>query len=232
MTFEYHPQHFDVFRSATPGVWPTTSLRDWLGDRNMGAALSDTQLSREKLRELRETATLRERFWLILAWGRINRFHAGAVLRDERIWLAAMERAVDATTRAQAYTAFQAAALATKGMGPAYFTKILFFERPDLSAYIMDQWTARSVNLLLGKSAIQMVNRVSVCKSNGPEVYDHFCDVVDDLASKLDRTGEHVESCLFSTGGRGKAAAPWRQHVRSQTRINPASDSTASPAQR
>lgn len=222
MTFSYHPHHLEIFRIAEPGVWPETSLRDWLGDRGVPAGLSTLLLNREALQTLPKTTPLRDRFWLILAWGRINRLHAATVFRNEDIWLPAMQRALDAPTRAEAYAAFQTAALATRGMGPAYFTKILFFARPDLSAYIMDQWTARSVNLLLDAPAIRMVNRVAVCKSNGPEVYEHFCGVVEDLAASFGKSGAHIESCLFSTGGRGKAAAPWRQHVRNQpTSSNP-----------
>ena len=36
------------------------------------------------------------------------------------------------------------------GLGPAYFTKLLYFFSPEPTYYIMDQHTARSVNLLTG----------------------------------------------------------------------------------
>ena len=33
-------------------------------------------------------------------------------------------------------------------MGPAYFTKLIYFLGSKQNGYIMDQWTARSMNLL------------------------------------------------------------------------------------
>jgi hypothetical protein len=58
-------------------------------------------------------------------------------------------------TSAQAFECF-AGKNWIPGIGPAYFTKLLYFFSPAPTNYIMDQWTARSVNLVTGRKVVLM----------------------------------------------------------------------------
>jgi len=51
-----------------------------------------------------------------------------------------------------------------QGCGPAFFTKIMFFFSSNLRCFIMDQWTSRSINLLLGENLIKLDNKITVNK--------------------------------------------------------------------
>ena len=109
------------------------------------------------------------------------------------------------------------------GMGPAFFTKLIFFLGKNHDGYIMDQWTSLSVNFLACKEDRPIVKLRpdpyqeravhTVTDQNSPEVYEHFCLFIEHIASRLGVTdAAKVEEWLFSRGGR--QPAPWRKHVR------------------
>jgi hypothetical protein len=110
------------------------------------------------------------------------------------------------------------------GLGPAYFTKLIFFlmtdrERPG---YIMDQWTSASVNLLFEQTIVHTTVQKNfkndgsfkvsefVNDSNSQQQYDKFCQAVECLAKKLDVSSERTEEMMFSEG-RGRGV--WRNYV-------------------
>ena len=98
------------------------------------------------------------------------------------------------------------------GLGPAFFTKLLYFFSPNEDFYIMDRWTARSVNLLTGREVVRITNDGYVADSNTGENYENFCTVVDDMARQLKCTGAKLEERLFSCGG-----GDWRKYVENNT---------------
>lgn len=102
-------------------------------------------------------------------------------------------------------------------LGPAYFTKVLFFFSPPKAAcYIMDQWTANSVNLLMNQRMIRAchLDNHSRCEDAG-EIYSRYCDIVDDIKNRLNpQSGSEAETALFSVGGKGKALGAWRKYVK------------------
>lgn len=218
---KYVSEHLEVFRTSQPGIWPTTSVRSWLGIRDIPVSETarELQLGRDDLTPDRSDAEL---FWLILTWGRIQRSNADKVLVNQSAWLDAFSAARHATSRADAYNALAEVSRRLPGMGPAYFTKLLFFAAPTLHAYIMDQWTARSINLLSGAELVRLTSAKYVCKSNTAEIYVQFCEMIDDLARHRSNedgvrySGADIETRLFSTGGRNRIA-PWRHHVRIHT---------------
>lgn len=138
--------------------------------------------------------------------------------------------------RGEAYDAF--AILRTQGdlpgMGPAYFTKLIFFlmprERSKAPAgYIMDQWTACSVNLLLNDpSAIRtdamyswagpekLGSQYVVSDHNGADQYERFCQGIEALAADLRLSPEATELLLLSEGGRNPH--PWRGYIKQHRR--------------
>ena len=107
------------------------------------------------------------------------------------------------------------------GLGPSFFTKLIYFfssRQPIESArfYIMDQWTAKSINLLTGRRVVLLAP--SPTTKNTYENYEAYCQEVDCMAKLLGIPGDKVEERLMSKGGRDKAAGEWRKHVRQHWR--------------
>jgi hypothetical protein len=99
------------------------------------------------------------------------------------------------------------------GMGPAYFTKLIHFLGPA-DGYILDQWTARSTNLLFGPLVyLKPVHRGwHVDDRNTSAHYERYCAQVEWLAEQISRRvaavlPSEVEHALFAPGG-------WREYVK------------------
>lgn len=112
----------------------------------------------------------------ILAWGGMRMANRDRLLSTDE-WLPVAEKVRGGgLDRGMVYEAFdllyQGGRL--KGLGPAYFTKLIYFLTPRQAAnrhyaYIMDQWAACSINLLIGRNVVLM-DVVSIwrrMKSNG-----------------------------------------------------------------
>lgn len=122
------------------------------------------------------------------------------------------------------------------GMGPAYYTKLIYFLMPREGAgpigYIMDQWLGCSVNLIYQQEVVWMDNRLiwahegrgrarrivrkagsSVSHLNTGEHYERFCCAVEMLAARMGPgwTPDAAELSLMSSGGH--QPEPWRAHV-------------------
>ena len=123
-------------------------------------------------------------------------------------------------TRCQAYDLF-IGNNTVPGLGPAYFTKLIYFFGSNVDGYIMDQWTAKSVNLLTGSCVVRMSGN-AVYNRNKSGNYQAYCEEVDLIASQLTAiknppskiTGEQAEEMLMSKGGHNPW--PWRAHVKTK----------------
>lgn len=145
-------------------------------------------------------------------------------------------------TRSQAYDAFASLRTFGKssviaGLGPAYFTKLLYFLAPEgptgAKGYIMDQWLGCSVNLLTGRQVVKLDHQWTwrskkgallvqigsfVSKVNTGSDYETFCRTVEALSSEMGApwTPELTERALIADGGR--SPHPWREYVVEQRR--------------
>lgn len=111
-------------------------------------------------------------------------------------------------SRGQAYNLFLKTPV--PGLGPAYWTKLLYFFSPTPDFYIMDQWTAKSINLLTNNKVVRMVGN-AVSNFNKKGNYEAYCYEVDEIARLMGISGEQAEEMLVSKGGRNRW--PWRCHV-------------------
>ena len=84
-----------------------------------------------------------------------------------------------------------------KGINTPYFTKLIYFlMRGEAKGYILDQFTAISANLLLNQDIINITRKIDKdkkkvfrevdCKKNDAEVYEKYCEFIEDLAIYLD----------------------------------------------
>lgn len=122
-------------------------------------------------------------------------------------------------SRAHHFDVAAKAAAGIAGLGIAFYTKLLYFFRPNPDAYILDQWTAKSAAMLFTPKAIRLEN----VPANGyyppandttPVEYEAFCKAIEALAIRLwpgtGGMGENAEAAMFDEGyGRGF----WRNFV-------------------
>ena len=169
----------------------------------------------------------------IMAWGGMNqRFSKKFFSIAHEGWLAvADDIRKGQLDRKAAYNAFLALRDSGKlyGVGPAYFTKIIYFLTPRSSetqdhAYIMDQWAGCSINLLVCDELVKMdVTRrwrkdadepdysYRVSDANTGVGYEKFCVAADALRMHFNLTHDQVDRLMIANGGKNKSS--WRKYV-------------------
>lgn len=158
----------------------------------------------------------------ILSWGGMRRGSGVSALSTVTSWLPVCDEIRSGKlSRSEAYEKFMSIRLANKmkGMGPAFFTKLIFFFMygQKSQGYIMDQWTGTSVNLL-SESELVKLKKVKTLSSyyervsddNTFQDYENFCLYIERIASDLGRDPVQVELGMFSEG-RGNGG--WRNYV-------------------
>jgi len=199
-------------------------------------------LSKPELRDfISGDHNLLQKVVAIFAWGGMKVHHCASLLKTyhsdwERI---ASKMASGQLSRFDAYEQFHQARLngKLKGMGPAYFTKLIFFLEQSHTGYIMDQWTARSMNLLRASNENEIVlvknyskrgkdgslpplgYRVDP-KKNDVNIYRAFCEDLEALAEVINpelppiERNLETEMLIFSKGQNGKEErGDWRKYV-------------------
>ena len=175
-----------------------------------------------------------------MAWGGMN-FGNWRLLwgQSDREWLNVAQSIRDGNlTRAHAYERLRVLRKNDnlKGMGAAFFTKLIYFLTPrkkpqGQTAYIMDQWAASSVNVLTGCNMVRMdvtpkhpirtressmsetalSLTFTVSNENTAVDYEAFCSAVDQLAFRFCLCADQVDQALFGADAIGPGC--WRRYV-------------------
>lgn len=230
---QFNSEHLAVFQGVEdrPQLIVSRKPRAWA--EHVGASaqvceqLPDERVDRADLKRLCADGTVsaEQCFLAIMAWGGMKLDHGRRAWAVRSDWVTIIDDLRAARlTRREAYAQFQQLRRDHPGcgMGPAYYTKLIFFAHPAHDGYIMDQWTSLGINLLVGPAEGPLVLLSSglvngarfdrVTDTNACDVYERFCSAVDQLASELGLQPEQVEERLFSKGGRN--AGEWRQYVK------------------
>jgi len=215
-----------------PASW-VTSLKINFTDNH---DISGQPLSRSRLINLwRDSSIPTEHCFLsTMAWGGMKVGHGRSIWKAKDAWMPICERLRSGgfQRRKDAFEVFRSLRLEKKlpGMGPAYFTKLLFFGRPVQDAYILDQWTARSIHLLTqsrawpdvqidayslkrmtGRNGSTKTIRATVTDRVTSTDYEHFCKLIEELGLTADVNPCEIEEIMFGQGGRNPTA--WRSYV-------------------
>ena len=188
------------------------------------------ELKESGYRELDEFI-LRKLIVSVLAWGGLGTSSTNGKLAIETIkaYEGVCASLLNGLSSVEAYTKFYnlKKLKKMKGLRPAYFTKLIFFFG-DQSGLIMDQWTARSTNLLLGKTLIKLVGNV-VSDTNSEQVYGEYLHFVAELKNHLGINSlAKAEELIFSCphkhravkkrlGKHHGACSAWRKYVAENT---------------
>ena len=231
-------EHLAVFRQHFNGqseAWVgsnVSSWSNWVLERLVSqhsletTSLPNRTVSRNELCAMSEDSAVDDLTLVlsILSWGGMHRRHAVSALATWSEWRHIITRLREGLfSRSAAYNSFanvRRNKLLT-GMGPAYFTKLIYFCDPNHDGYIMDQWTARSSNLLGISPAIKMYAAkdskfMGVSDKNTSETYEAFCRFIEYIGDSYfpDFDYSSVEEAMFSEG-RDKGA--WRSYVIAKT---------------
>lgn len=151
----------------------------------------------------------------ILSWGGMNREHGKNLFTNTEPILDIVNKLRNSyfKTRVEAFNYIQEKrnAKLLPGLGIGYFTKLICFLAPELNGYIMDQWVAKSINLIAERNIVQINKSHWVTDENNGSAYETFCDEVDKIGALLNLSGYKAEEKFFSIGGRNKGA--WRKYV-------------------
>jgi len=222
MAIVFSSEHLEAFQTmAMVGEWKEQKPADWVesvGIPGLSSAFSKHKMTRSFLKKssLDKSVSDRDLLWGILSWGKMRRDAARRFAKYEVSWIEVINTLRgNKLTRMQSYNlcAETVAKNPAGGIGPAYYTKLIFFANPSHDGYIMDQWTSRSVNLLVSGDKIVTMRTINhVSPQNSAETYEVYCQIVEKLSKVLpDKNPEETELCLFSTGGRSPAS--WRRYV-------------------
>ncbi len=226
-----NPQHATYFLNTIDEFqWNSIPIRHWINilhnnhEIDIVAEIFPEQgLSKGELLAHCQSSTysIKEKCIMILIWGgmigqRINNtldYCNGYTAQTELAFL----RLMRCRTRFEAFQVLKDSKENNllPGVGVAFYTKFLFFLRPDLNGYILDQWTGKSYNLLMqGENhelgPIPFQGNV-VQNQTTAEQYEHFCQTIDTLTiaynlhHNTNLSGYQVEGKLFTAGGNWRA---------------------------
>lgn len=220
----FQATHFDAFKKIpyTPQGTFGWSPRRWveyhgLTEVPLANDLSDERLTRHGVRAicLNRSLDVLHGYICAMAWGLqgigLTAKHARTAWKHRNTITTRLEvLRGGGLTRSQAFGYF-CGQNAIQGLGPSFFTKLLYFFSPEPTFYIMDQWTGKSVALLTGEWVVRM-NGAALSRLNRPGNYVAYCEEVDSLARILGGTGAEMEERLFSHGGHNPWC--WRRYLK------------------
>ncbi len=214
--------------SAKPNLdWDGSEPRAWC--RNFVSSdiletIPQTKFTRSALRQFCQNRQISAEVAAIacMAWGGMNRQHGKDWWADRERWLPIIREMREGIhSRKDAYTRFHTAKI--EGLGPAYYTKLIYFMRPNADGYIMDQWTGKSISLLFEASIIRIRSDGWIMPANDALIYESYCSAVEELREKIfifsnitTKDAGEVEAMLFSKGGRHPWE--WRRYVKENWR--------------
>lgn len=225
-------------------LWVATSPQKWFANFDTDWGVPDLlakPLNRYDLLELflaskkekkMDQLTIRKLIINVLAWGGMRRDKNTGIPALETI--GAYEKVcsdlLKGTPAVAAYEEFYNLQNSgqMRGMGPAYYTKLIFFFG-DQTGLIMDRWTSRSANLLAGDDFIKLYGEGYVSPKNCSQIYKKYLDLVSELdfllgTGSLARTEELIFSCSHvqskvknMLGTHHDACSAWRKYVVNNT---------------
>lgn len=176
-------------------------------------------------------------FLAIMAWGGQKDHHTLWSWNERNKWIPILtDLRSGQLSPVEAYDRFYHANI--RGLGPAFYTKLIFFLQHEKyrhvdRGFIMDQWTAKSMELLHAHDrqvsifkwmSVQKAQphgidcyHASLSKKNGAEKYAQFCNFVTELHRQLNDTygfnhsPDAVEEAIFAGSPKGKPPLPWRE---------------------
>lgn len=141
-----------------------------------------------------------------MAWGGQHRRHFRTSIADHGLVPLINSLLTSVCSRIDDFAHTRLACAGIPGLGISFYTKLLFFLRPRQDAYILDQWTGKSINLIQHPHIVRLTRPSSKgdCQAMGnttPDEYEGFCKALDGMPVLLwagaIANGEDVEMAMF-----------------------------------
>lgn len=217
---------------------------DWVNISNLRNALASHHQTRTDVLQLASNPTtpIDVLCWSVFAWGGMRRSNRDYLknMTPPATWLELADQIrAGELSRVQAYDRFAALAKGKKlsGVGPAFYTKLIYFLMPPRSArpigYIMDQWAGCGVNLIANREVV--LTDVSagwkaqakggwgktsvscwVSNKNTGQNYEDYCQQVEAIAKEIDRTPDDTEFLLMNAAS---CKETWRDYVLKERKL-------------
>lgn len=194
----------DVAPSLTRAFVPSEYWRKY------GASgLPDKECSREGLKKYCQNRANDNTNCLltVVAWGVARAPNAERIWANRRALAEAVGLVREGRSPFEAYQAFENTP--GTGLGPAFFSKIIYFCGKNPNAVILDRFTAKSIDLLFD-DPIPLAGANGAVAKVGGEGYRFFCESVGQIAQRLGLTPAEAEFMMYA----GKSH-PWRAYVKS-----------------
>lgn len=152
---------------------------------------------------------LLEAYAVAMAWGGQREKHFKWSIREPALVKLLESLRSSNCGRAEDFGRARGFSRSIAGLGVSYWTKLLFFFRPIPDAYILDQWTAKSVAILV-PGVVRLSGDLPSPGTTDDE-YQAYCVAVEHLAADMggDWTPGEVEMALFDRKG-----GHWRRWVK------------------
>jgi hypothetical protein len=184
-----------------------TDVSAWWADR--GIAIHSDKLNREFLFELANSLRGQNDpdwvslLWHVFAWGVVGDFrNVGAIAKrmaDHDEWIrlnTVLDAAAQSSHRGEIRHAYQALLGTLPGLGPAFFTKFLYFTGNRNSAeprcLILDSRVEHAVFTLTGLDFFKQT----------AATYDNYCRRIAQWSKDHGETADEIEFCLYRFGQR------------------------------
>ena len=150
------------------------------------------RLRRSRVHEIcrDENIPVLEAYAVAMAWGGQHPVHFSSSIEEpsrSRLERMLHELRNSRNHREKDFEVVQSACTRIRGLGISFFSKLLFFFRPDPDAFILDQWTAKSMDLLFEDPPVSVSRFGFPAPDTSPIQYDLFevlSEVVDGRAAK------------------------------------------------
>jgi hypothetical protein len=171
----------------------------------------------------------------VAAWGGMRKTNRNHLFnKKDRQWVEVAEKIRGGkVNRSTAFAEFSALRKdgGLKGMGPAYFTKIIYFLMPRSKSskpigYILDQWAGSSINYLwrlpivrldttfrwaFKNDGLALTPSSVVSDANTQTEYEDFCQRVEYLSNELKLKPEQIDLGFMSRGSANQSG--WRELI-------------------
>lgn len=193
--------------------WKGIKAKDWAVSAKIPNldGLPDKHLNRNELREhcskdATKIASPEACFVAVMSWGGMRPRNGRLAWKDQEKWLPIVEQLRNGRlSRRDAYERFAGARIG--GLGPAFFTKLIFFLRPDADGYILDQWTGKSISILYDSGRVKFDGNY-LSRRTSADDYEFFCKLIELTSRYAGNSPNETEDRLFS-----RSNSEWRNYV-------------------
>jgi len=232
MTIKFNQKNLEKFKQCFPsepsqgavGKTPSLILRhtELPKDSWPNQYPINKQASRDTIRAICRDREVDEKaaYVCAMAWGGLDKRNMLSALQSPAL-VAILQMIRQCSNRMDAFYSLSRAwkEKLIVGMRVSFFTKLPYFFLPEENAYILDQWTAKSANLLWENCPVPM-NRTGTFPDpdTSPDQYESYCLFTEELAREM-KWSQPISAEIAMFGKNENGINNWRRHVKAAWQV-------------